>query len=117
MPCMHCFAERVNSGSARVLPALRKKLPLEKVKPSLRWAVMPALIAGVIVLVFSKNGAMWLVVPLWVFFAHKLGRTSHCLPKERRRDRKKVAEDSGDRDHGQQSEEERQADASVPGEH
>lgn len=116
MPCMHCFATKVTDGSARVLPFVRRKLPLDRVKPALRWAVMPALIVGTVVLVFTENTVMWVVVPAWLFLAHKLGRSTHCPPKEPGRDRKKVAEDSGDSDQGQQSEEERTADASVPGE-
>lgn len=115
MPCMHCFAEKVTNGSGRVLPALRKKLPLDRVKPALRWAVMPGLIVGTVILVFTKNAAMWVVVPAWVFAAHKLGRTRHCPPKEPGRGEKKVAEDSGDSHQGQQSEEERADHSAVSG--
>lgn len=113
LPCMRCAAERVGQGSGRVLPALRHKLPLEKVKPTLRWAVMPGVIVGSVVLAFQASVTLWVMVPTWLVFAHRFGTTAHCPPREKRRARRKTAQDPEDGPERQQPEEEREADTAA----
>lgn len=77
MPCLRCAAERLSSGSGHVLPALRQKLPVGKVSPRLRTLVMPAVLIGAVFLVFHDSRLMYVLVPAWVVFAYRLGRTAH----------------------------------------
>lgn len=115
---MHCVADRISTGSGQVLPALRKKLPLERFSAKTRFLVMPAVLAGVLILVFSKPPSLWVIVPLWLFFAHRFGYVRHMHEAEESDDGEGAGElaggaageveDSGDRGEGQQSEEARE---------
>jgi hypothetical protein len=111
---MHCVADRISTGSGQVLPALRKKLPLERFGRKTRFLVMPAVLTGVLILAFSKPPSLWVIVPLWLFFAHRFGYVRHIHEAEESDDGEEAegsaeeAEDSGDRTEGQQSEEARE---------
>src|SRR5688572_9534686 len=113
MVCMRCAAERVGSGSGRVLPALRRRLPLDHVKPSMRWAVMPGLLVGSVVLAFQQNFTMWVMVLAWLIAATRLGITAHCPPQVKRRAREEKRQDPQNGPERQQPEEEREADPAA----
>jgi hypothetical protein len=82
MPCLRCAAERVSTGSGRVLPALRKRIPLSRFSAKVRFLVMPAVLAGLLILPFIKPVSMWVLVSVWVFVAYRLGRVRHIHEEE-----------------------------------
>jgi hypothetical protein len=113
MFCTACIAERVVTGSGRVLPALRRRLPLAKYSKKVQWLTMPAILVGAVVLAFVKPPSLWAMVPLWLFFAHKLGYARHIHEEEpdveeEREGSPEGAEDPGDGGEGQQSVEARE---------
>jgi hypothetical protein len=74
---------------------------------------MPGVLIGAVVLAFAKSITMWVMVPAWLVFAHRLGITAHCPPKEKKRGRKESPQDPQDGPDGQQPEEERQEHAAA----
>lgn len=82
MTCLRCTAERVSTGSSRVLPALRKKIPLGKIKPRFRVLIMPGIILGAAFLAFRDPRLMWVLTPLWLVAAYRLGFTAHAHPED-----------------------------------
>lgn len=77
MSCMRCTANRVWSGSSRVLPALRRKIPFAKVKPALRSLVMPAILAAAVIVAFSNPVTLWVMTAAWLIAAYRLGYSEH----------------------------------------
>jgi hypothetical protein len=82
MPCLRCAAERVSTGSGRVLPALRKRIPLSRFSAKVRFLVMPAVLAGLLILPFSRPLSMWVLVPVWMVVAYRLGHVRHIHEEE-----------------------------------
>jgi hypothetical protein len=43
---------------------------------------MPAVLAAVLILIFSKPVSLWVIVPAWLFFAYRLGFVRHIHEEE-----------------------------------
>ena len=110
MACMRCAANRVWSGSAYVLPSLRKKIPFAKVKPVLRNLVMPAIIAVAVIVAFEKPVALWPMAVAWLVAAYRLGCSEHAHEEER----EEATENPEGHGAYQQPEEERPHSAAAP---
>lgn len=89
MPCLTCNAERITRGSARVLPELRRRLPLDKLRPASQYLAMPAILAMTGYMAFAEPRSMTFIVSAWLLAAHHLGHTKHCPPTTVRRKRRR----------------------------
>jgi fatty acid desaturase len=43
---------------------------------------MPAVLAGLLILAFSRPLSMWVLVPVWMFVAYRLGHVRHIHEEE-----------------------------------
>lgn len=113
MACMRCAANRVWSGSSRVMPALRRKIPFARVKPVLRNFVMPAVIVAAVIVAFQKPVTLWPMTVAWLVAAYRLGYSEHTH-EESREETAQAAEDPEGHGAHQQSEAERPEGVAVP---
>lgn len=94
---MQCAASRLTSGSGRVLPFISTRIPFERVETKWRGFVMPGLILAPVVAAFMEPRAMFVIVPIWVFAAWKLGSCPHCRTSEHHEEQAvSAAQDSGE---------------------
>lgn len=75
---MQCAATRITKGSVLVIPFISSKIPFERFAKKTRKFLVPAIILAPIVAAFTEPRIMFVLVPLWVVMAYKLGACQHC---------------------------------------